>query len=579
MRYIFLAVTIYFAFSINIYGQISILGSDLPTHGKGFIVNVDSTTAISITAPSNATQTWSFLNLQNQSVKYAAYSQNNSYAPHYSNFTNANIYTFGYSSMYATLAGGLPLSATYKGYTYLKSDNTGLEIVGFCNDNLFNNTAVVENPTEVLIKTPFSYDSTYSGTTKWSYNFNQNPADYDTVFSSSMKKTLISDAFGYITTPYGTFEVIRIHENVITADSTFIQYLGVTYISTLLKADTINNYYFWAKDKGFPIAKIICDKQNNTKSIEYLAGTFNLYNLSGRVYSTDGTTPIESGTVSMIFKDVNNHLFDFYETIAIQSGGYFKFSDMPNSNFLVYADPNTTNYPYHVPTYYGDKIYWQDATIMNLNTDTIININLRNDSLQLQTPGNGQITGQITAFTYQKSMSVKADKIKVVLEEDPGGATKAHATVDDSGNYSIPNLNVGSYKVHVEIPGLIMTSIYNVEITTDSLIKEHLNYYYDTLTIFKNVYYGINPVFVDHNRQVEAMPNPFVDEINFVFSGDRFKTYQIEIYDLCGKLIYSTSGNYCSKVNISNITTKQGFYLYKVILDNKLSSAGKLIRY
>ncbi|MBI5218865.1 MAG: T9SS type A sorting domain-containing protein [Bacteroidia bacterium] len=578
MKHLYLTVIACFMLAATLRSQVTITGADLPSSGKGFIISMDTTTSVNIGSPSATAQNWNFQGLQNHGIKFAAYSANHPYLPYYSTFSQANIYLFGYAGLYGCLTGGLPLYASFKGYTYLKSDSAGLQIIGFRNDKLYNNTPVLESPTEMLMKTPFSYDSTYSNFSRWTYFQNLNPYDIDdTLFVFRITKTFTVDAFGTIYTPYDTFSVIRVHEYVITADSIEIKFMGTTYACIPFGIDTVNNYYFWAKDVGFPVAKASCDKYNNLKSIEYISGIFPIFNLSGRVFSTDGITPINTGTVSMILKDSYNHLFDFYETTLINTGGYFRFSDMPYSNFLIYADPNTLQYPHLVPTYYGDEIHWQDAANIFLFSDSLININLRNDSLQ--TPGSGQISGKVIPYSAGKSVAVNADKIKVILEENSGGATRAHADVSSNGDYIIPDIANGNYKVYIEIPGLNMSSIHYINITNDTAVHNHIDYLYDTLVIFKDPHYGVEPVFSFSKWQVKTMPNPFTDHVKFCISGERFDAYDIKIYDLCGKCIYSGSGPNNSEIEIKGFEAGRGLYMYKIFFDKRLGAAGKIVRY
>ncbi len=573
-------ITLFILISIGTTrAQITITGTDLPSAGKGFVTHLDSTTNINLGTASSLLQNWDFSGLQNQGTKYAAYSENHPLIPYYSSFSQSNIYLYGYAGLFGGLTGGIPLYATNKGYTYMKSDSSGLEIVGFRNDQLFNNTPVLESPKEVLMKAPFAYDSAYAGNSKWSYLFSHNPGSWDTLFESNISKSLVADAFGSITTPYGTFDVIRIHENVIKNDSAKIIAMGSIYYSYPVFSETTNNYYFWAKNFGFPIAKVHCDESNNIKYVEYLSSVFPLFTLSGRVFSSDGITPINSGTISMILRDSYNHLFNFYETTLIHNDGYFRFSAMPYLSFLIYADPNPMQYPYHIPTYYGDEIKWQNAHSVLLNSDSSIVIKLQNDSLLLQNPGNGNLSGTIMPYSGQKSIALNADKVKVILEENAGGTTKAHAHTDSNGQYSISGIPNGSYKVYIEIPGLEMESHYIVNINNDTLNYENLNYYYDTLVIFVDPHYSIKTVTSEPEISVKVSPNPFHSEVSLIISGKKFIAYSIFISDALGRLVYSQTEKHEENIEIKNLVLENGVYYFKIILDENESISGKMVRY
>src|SRR3989339_639497 len=574
MKIIQITLFILISFAIA-RAQITITGSDLPSAGKGYVISIDSTTNINMGTASSLPQNWNFSGLQNQSVKYAAYSENHPLIPYYTTFSQSNIYLYGYAGLFGGLTGGVPLYATYKGYTYMKSDSSGLKIIGFRNDQLYNNTPVVENPSEVLMKTPFAYDSSYTGNSKWSYLFSHNPGSWDTLFESNISKSLIADAYGSITTPYGTFDVIRVHENVIKNDSAKIIAMGSVYYSYQVFSETTNNYYFWANNIGFPVAKISCDQANNIKSVEYLSSVFPLHTLSGRVFSSDGVIPINSGTISMILHDSYDHLFNFYETTLINNGGYFRFSGMPFLSFLIYADPNPMQYTYHLPTYYGNKIKWQNASQIWLNSDSAITINLLNDSALLQNPGSGSLTGTIEPYNGQKNIAINADKVKVILEENAGGTTKAHAHPDANGDYSISGIPDGSYKVYIEIPGLEMESQYIVNINNDTLNYYNLDYYYDTLIVFVDPHYSINTITSEPGINVNVLPNPFHSDVAFVLSGKEYNSHSLLVYDALGRLVYSQTGKHQKNIELKNLFLENGVYFFKIILDESESISGK----
>ncbi len=130
MKIIQITLFILISFAIA-RAQITITGSDLPSAGKGYVISIDSTTNINMGTASSLPQNWNFSGLQNQSVKYAAYSENHPLIPYYTTFSQSNIYLYGYAGLFGGLTGGVPLYATYKGYTYMKSDSSGLKIIGF----------------------------------------------------------------------------------------------------------------------------------------------------------------------------------------------------------------------------------------------------------------------------------------------------------------------------------------------------------------------------------------------------------------------------------------------------------------
>jgi hypothetical protein len=98
------------------------------------------------------------------------------------------------------------------------------------------------------------------------------PVNVDTLYRRDVDKTLYADAWGTLTTDYGTYEVLRIHETGISIDSVFGYNGPISIISFEVARDTINNYYFWAKELRNPLMTLHCDYDGNIERIDYLMG-------------------------------------------------------------------------------------------------------------------------------------------------------------------------------------------------------------------------------------------------------------------------------------------------------------------
>lgn len=557
------------------YSQITLTGADLPQGENAYLINVDTIYDVDISAPSNLEQNWDFSFLQTHYYRYAVYSTAGEANHNGASFPNSNLYAYGYAWAYGGLAGSIPMDFGTKGYMYFSSDNSGLKIVGFVDEFSTGNEPIVQEPDELLLGIPVSLDSIYNNDASWSVHFNSNSSDYDTSYTVYIHKTLTCDAFGSITTPAGTFEVLRIHENFIKTDTIRITYWGYEVDKFSLNTDTLNNYHFWESGRGYPVMSLFTDNNNSIIRTEYLSYDFPAYKIRGNVLSTSGTEPIMFGEVNMIIKDDYNHLFEVYETVPVDNQGRFEFSSMPEGNFLIYANPDNFAYPYNLSTYYGNSKYWQDASILSLNQDTSITINLQNDSTYINMSGNGNISGNISEGAF-KSIATRAENIKIVLEENPGGATIFHDEPDDNGDFGFSNLEEGSYQLHVEIPGLEMDSIHVVNITSDSLYYQGLDYVYDTLMIKIPGSSSIKNYYAKDDFNLKVCPNPFNEQTRFVLNNDAYGNYELNIYDLSGKKVELTEGYFEKEILYQNTSLEKGIYLYKIIINGKLYATGRI---
>jgi hypothetical protein len=107
--------------------------------------------------------------------------------------------------------------------------------------------------------------------------------------------------------------------------------------------------------------------------------------------------------------------------------------------------------------------------------------------------------------------------------------------------------------------------------------------YFDEMFVKLNLNYGgcaeYIPVSIDehvYNHGVSVYPNPFSDEATIeILKPSRNATYQLEVFDRAGRMVYSTNSN-SGKFTVSSSRLSSGFYLYRVT-DGKWQSGGKLI--
>src|SRR3989339_1052256 len=202
--------------------------SDMPQPGRINLVAYDTTTNVSIGTASNSSQTWNFSNLQLHYMKVASFSPTSPYQYYAPSFPGSNMYTYGPSFLYTSFFGGAPVDQSSWGYMFWKTDATGFRIVGFRGDYGIGDRNVLENPQELLMGVPAALNDTFNNEASWKVVFDvvQSISNYDTNYVSSLKKKLTVDAYGVLTTPFGTDSVYRVHEYVTTIDSVYASIMG-----------------------------------------------------------------------------------------------------------------------------------------------------------------------------------------------------------------------------------------------------------------------------------------------------------------------------------------------------------------
>lgn len=452
---------------------------------------------------------------------------------------------------------------------------------------------VLEGPQELLMGAPATLGSHFPDSARWevTYHKNLNPYNFDTNFVSLRKKTLTCDAFGSMKTTFGTFDVIRVHEYITDLDSisSFLPIINYTW-DTLYYADTLNNYQFWAKGVHYPLAIVHCDKNNNILYTEFLVDTIACYSITGNVFNNTGTQVVKAGTTNLILRDNWDHLFDWIETVPIDSNGHFQFADVvyfPGDNYLVQANPDTTQYPYLVPTYFGDSITWQEATSLPMTKDTNITIHCQNDSLLAMLTGSISISGTIWMDTTATNPVVNpinptvARGVKVILVQNPGGGCSSVRHTDNNGKYNFTNLPAKNYKLIVDIPGLNMNhdTTYWINVGSTSTAYTDRDFIYDTSLIY--IYSNAN--IVEHNinniYDVSIYPNPFngVATVYISNPNSENRIVKFTIYDIAGRIIKEVNANNTEYLSITSDGLAKGMYIYEIRVNNEIINSGKVV--
>lgn len=158
-------------------------------------------------------------------------------------------------------------------------DATEFGIVGFAGDFLGMGTGDVQlqsDPAEILLQFPANYNDSY--TTSSSSSFMLLGADLGVpvdsiVVKTYTTKTVLIDAWGSISTPYGTFDALRVNEMSVETDSTWTYFFGV---ETLFDNNESTNYsyIFYSDDAAtkFPVLEMSHDNAGTVYNVSWLKG-------------------------------------------------------------------------------------------------------------------------------------------------------------------------------------------------------------------------------------------------------------------------------------------------------------------
>jgi hypothetical protein len=285
----------------------------------------------------------------------------------------------------------------------------------------------------------------------------------------------------------------------------------------------------------------------------------------GQVFA--GNFPATQGMVFLFSVDTNNIFVPFVDVAVLDSAGVYYFPMVPLGNYVIYAIPFENGY---LPTYYGNALNWQNATLVQPGIGTP---NLPYNIILIQsngfTSGNGSIGGQITQGDFSGSL---IDKITMLLK-DENGNTILYSQVDPSGTFDFPQLAYGTYYLYAEMAGCETEAI-------QVIISEANPTAMVMLTLSGNSILGI------YNKQIAldagvVFPNPVKTDAQITVKLNTANELNIELYSMTGQLIYTkteSAGIGETTVIIPASQLPDGIYMLKIYTSDGLMLTRKLVK-
>ena len=285
----------------------------------------------------------------------------------------------------------------------------------------------------------------------------------------------------------------------------------------------------------------------------------------GQVFA--GNFPATQGMVLLFSVDTNNTFVPFVDISTIDSSGVYYFPMVPLGNYVIYAIPFENGF---LPTYYGNTLYWQNATTVQPVTGTQnipYNINL---ITSIGYPsGIGSIGGQISQGDFSASL---IDKITMLLK-DQNGNTILYSQVDPSGNFDFSQLAFGTYYLYAELTGCETEPIQVIisETSPASLVM---------LTLKGNSILGNYDTKISLDAGV-IYPNPVLNDAQITVRLSSPSKLSVELYTMTGQMVYSKSESSSSGETIVLIPASQlaeGVYTLKMYTADGLIITRKLVK-
>jgi PKD repeat protein len=295
-----------------------------------------------------------------------------------------------------------------------------------------------------------------------------------------------------------------------------------------------------------------------------IGDTSNIHQVYGQVLA--GNFPLSQGFAMIFSLDTSSNPLPYFAVSYIDSSGVYYFPYVPDGNYVVWAFPFDSTGGY-LPTFYGDVIYWEQATVITLgNPQNPYDIHLVHATQAMNGPGG--INGQINTRGMK---STSLDKITMLLMNEQGQAI-GYRKVNTSGSFDFSTLAYGTYYLKAELPAC-NSDVVKVVISASNPVPTVI------MTFSGTEILGVNEK-ADAVESAVLYPNPVRDVLNISLKVTTGTTVSAQVYNLGGQLVaggtYNLSGGE-NKVALELSNLSPGMYTLHLSSANGINLNRKLI--
>ena len=295
-------------------------------------------------------------------------------------------------------------------------------------------------------------------------------------------------------------------------------------------------------------------------------------NVSGKLFA-DIAVPASAGDLTLY--RVQPGAFQPVSTIPVAADGTYSFTEVVLDDYQLRGFADTSVYASALPTYYQNTIFWEEADTLKL-ADNISTLDIVSQLEPGPPSGRGSISGYLQEDDGTGRVE-NAEKNKRVARAgvsarrvERTGRTKgeiltlvAYVFTDENGEFTLPNLPTGEYRINFQYPGYPMdeTSYTTVTIgaALESQVMVEANVLEGKINVRKLIITG---TYEAENYHADVFPNPAVESVHLKFAGE-VQSRAISLTSLQGVLLHTASASEEEvSVNVSHLTN--GMYLLQI---------------
>ena len=250
------------------------------------------------------------------------------------------------------------------------------------------------------------------------------------------------------------------------------------------------------------------------------------YFIAGRVWAEDEYVPqslsylykvTEDGTVLDIYADLTGEM------------GWFEYPELMSAHYMIKAEPNpgSAYFGYYLPTYYGDVLHWEEATMIHL-TGSTDDAHIHLVPAAPMAIGPGSITGTLETGAGP----AREGFVPIILRlAETGEASMVYT--DAEGGFGFHDLAFDTYEIFAEIPGK--------SVTPRSIILDEANPTADASMMVSGeqiVFLGIEESeYV--SRISDVYPNPASGTVSLMVDMKKPAALVAVVVDVLGRVVLS----------------------------------------
>lgn len=290
-----------------------------------------------------------------------------------------------------------------------------------------------------------------------------------------------------------------------------------------------------------------------------VGGFFPGYTISGLV-RTDSLSYFE-GFVYLIQHDSLAGTLTVVDSVYSQTGHYIFFGVDPGT-YLVKAAllPNSSVYADFLPTYFGDELFWNNATsVVMTYTDLYLPAIMLVPGIN---PGGPGFIGGLISQGANKDEGDPMGNVSVIVTHHSSGAGASYTYSHNDGSYGISNLNYGTYYVQVEMAGRY--SVPSIVVIAPGQ-ENHSDLNFEVSSTSAYAVTGIDELA--SGRISSLYPNPTRDFAELVMEMERSDDLNVRISNLAGQTLFENQvsvGAGEQRISLDLSQLPQGMYLLDV---------------